>query len=530
MFTSRKPLGFSLYLCVLLSGVISAQQAPGGVEKPLLWYAEADVVSTIGNYHSFDLLQLAETHLLDSELPGSSTLFFVLKPSRDGATEAFLNIDGIQLFGDRIEHHGQVIELEYVEGEPCIVSLQVQRPVSYARRRLQGAEVFDPALFDIAELIAFPRILSREELRKVNSYLALKYSITITQNEHAQWRDYWMPNNAHYWDTRIDRLYDHRVLGLGRSDKEGFYQTQTISSSGDEVRVSLGEVLAPGEMPESDLEDESFIIFSEKERSNANWGSCDNRVRNVHPLENWKFQLQNWGSTETELFIRVKAADKSLLSDSLFLFDGQVVEYLPLVNSNIEFWTYSVSLNTLLSFRHYFFTTDPTIECEDISVEVIDDQIVVQNRASQEWDFEVQSLQDGFTTLDRISDEKATRYIGSGQYVVSIINPADGSRVQRIVSVNPGQSLDPTAGPDIRIFPNPVESGQTATLLVSGLPSSESLDITVTDAAGRIWTTGKVNYEETVERPIVLVTPGLYTVIIRQGTTIYTLKHIVAFK
>ncbi|KAB2805370.1 T9SS type A sorting domain-containing protein [Phaeocystidibacter luteus] len=517
---------------ILIGAHTFAQNAPnpGGVQAPTTWMAQEDALSTIGNYHSFNLEQALDASEMDAlSLQGSSTVFMVIQPNENPSGTLLFHLGDVAIFDDHVEMRGESMSTELKKGEPTLLTYQIQRPSHYALRTSSSYDVHSSSAFEIGELIIFDGILSREQLRKVNSYLALKYSVTITENDKAQWRDYWTPENGHYWDTRIDRLYKERVIGLGRSDAERFYQTQTVTTKGDALWLSLGSIADEGTMPASTIDDESFVIFSEKDSKVSTASSCRIEDGVAHPLSQWKFQLQNWSSDESTLILRVKSVDRVELKDSLFLYDGTVVQYLPLVGMTDGFWKYEVDLSNLQDFRHYFFTTNPQMECEDESIEVIDNQIVVNERGMSAWDVEVQSLTDGSTVLNRVNGSSTSRFATAGQYVVSILDTNGNYRMMQVVSIGE-ESVEDIAlsGPELKIYPNPIERGREATLEINDLPEMEGdVSITVTDARGRIMSQSEREYSPNIVHPVRLNMPGIYTVIVRQGNSAYSLKHIV---
>lgn len=72
------------------------------------------------------------------------------------------------------------------------------------------------------ELIAYSRVLSQLERRKVESYLAMKYGITL-------WGSYFTKDNTMIWDID-NNAYHHRVAAIARDDSSMLFQPMSTTS------------------------------------------------------------------------------------------------------------------------------------------------------------------------------------------------------------------------------------------------------------------------------------------------------------
>ncbi len=73
------------------------------------------------------------------------------------------------------------------------------------------------------ELIIFNRFLTPLERRKVESYLALKYGVTL-------YKSYIGSKDQLLWDLEENEGYNTRITGYGRDDASGTYQTKATTS------------------------------------------------------------------------------------------------------------------------------------------------------------------------------------------------------------------------------------------------------------------------------------------------------------
>ncbi|MDP1396071.1 S-layer homology domain-containing protein [Lysinibacillus capsici] len=112
----------------------------------------------------------------------------------------------------------------------------------------------------IAETIVFDRKLDDGKRKQVNSYLALKYGLTLTD-------DYIASDGATTMWTAANNLgYGSHITGIGRDDNGALYQKQSKSQvNGANVTIALGnEIKATNaENLNTITNDKSFFTFSD---------------------------------------------------------------------------------------------------------------------------------------------------------------------------------------------------------------------------------------------------------------------------
>lgn len=511
----------------MLSITALSQQAPGSVYGQNLWHSEEDLPSLISNHRSFNLLQVDSEQDLFEE-GGSVTLFFVLQPRYHASSgQEFMRVGSIRIYDDHIQYGRSSTQTALEDSSPAIVCIESVIPSRYGRHQASDIEVGDTSLFDIAELIVYPRSLTREERRKVSSYLALKYSITITQNEEEEWRDYLRFDNFTFWNRQIDGSHEVRVLGIGRLDEQRFYQTQTLTTMGEPVFVALDRVSSPGEMPEVEVEDDAFIILSESEDVTITSLECANRER--HPLSNWKLQLQSWNSEAENLIVRIPRKDKRNL-EPLYLTDG--ASYIPLQESVVLDWIeYKTPLDSLEDYRHYFFCTLSDLNCDVISLDPATNELTVSLLENEEnLLIHMVNLTDGMSVYRPYSSDGFSEMLNPGQYWVSVNRSNGEIYSSRVVATDRTIETDEELSDySIRLYPDPVAPGRLTTLSVQGLPGDGPARITITDMQGQLLDIEELDsgtsFEWSFNAPTV---PATYNVSIYRGESLYSVKLIVA--
>ncbi|HEY1014994.1 MAG TPA: choice-of-anchor Q domain-containing protein, partial [Herpetosiphonaceae bacterium] len=107
---------------------------------------------------------------------------------------------------------------------------------------------------DIGELIAYKRGLSDAERNQVESYLALKYGLTLGSTSAPV--SYADSQGATVWAA--DGAYQRNVAGIGRDDASALDQRRSTSAAGGDIlTVAHGALTETAPLPE----DRSFLIW-----------------------------------------------------------------------------------------------------------------------------------------------------------------------------------------------------------------------------------------------------------------------------
>ncbi len=94
----------------------------------------------------------------------------------------------------------------------------------------------------IGEIIAYDTIMSLIDQQKVNSYLAVKWGLTLDQSSPY---NYLAANGTVIWDATTYAAYKNRITGIGRDDCSNLQQKQSKNqATGSLVTISNGNTLA----------------------------------------------------------------------------------------------------------------------------------------------------------------------------------------------------------------------------------------------------------------------------------------------
>ncbi|MCB0182989.1 MAG: VCBS repeat-containing protein, partial [Caldilineaceae bacterium] len=147
-----------------------------------------------------------------------------------------------------------------------------------------------------AEVIVYNQRLTFAEAQQVNSYLAIKYGITLdpTDTTTVEEGDYILSDGSTVvWDYSVNSAYHNDVAGIGLDADSGLNQKQSKSvNSGNFVSIGLGEVTATnGANPNSFGTDGSFLV----------WGNNGQAASSVNDLTgtNYRYMNRVWKAQET---------------------------------------------------------------------------------------------------------------------------------------------------------------------------------------------------------------------------------------
>lgn len=215
------------------------------------------------------------------------------------------------------------------------------------------------------EFISFPFELTANQRNRVDSYLALKYGISLFQKE-----SYRNSKNIVFWKTANNQLFRSRIFGIGRDDTSGL--NQLISES---VHQKDFLVASAGEWAENNtikqekytIDNLNFIVFGDNGLKpgfdqeyqgkikkirrvwlSQNTGEASSRYGIFFKL-NLEGDLQNYLIANPHLKIWMMR-DRFVNNQQQSGFQGQGIDYYPAYEM-INYTNYAL-------FRDIFFDTD----------------------------------------------------------------------------------------------------------------------------------------------------------------------------
>jgi hypothetical protein len=127
---------------------------------------------------------------------------------------------------------------------------------------------------DISEVIIYDQNLSDNDTQKIESYLALKYGISLDQTSP---RDYLSSNGTTKMrDASLAGSYKNDIAGIGRDYASALNQKQSTSANGDILTIGLGEIASSNQANSSTFSsDHSFLTWAHNGASTATWSGAN---------------------------------------------------------------------------------------------------------------------------------------------------------------------------------------------------------------------------------------------------------------
>ena len=207
----------------------NAQHLPGGVASPYLWSTENKQIT-------------ADSLRADSE---GISIFQVVIPTSETENSIFTTGQTI-VTSHRIAlpYSGQYINFADEETN------SIQHIISM-RKRYSDSDSSTVAIADlplseskdsVCETIVFDRLLSSKERQQVDSYLALKYGLTIDQTAPSS---YIGSDGRVVWDAEANSEFSHRICGVCNDTISGLYSTEMYSAADNNLLTMSTDTIRP---------------------------------------------------------------------------------------------------------------------------------------------------------------------------------------------------------------------------------------------------------------------------------------------
>jgi hypothetical protein len=162
----------------------------------------------------------------------------------------------------------------------------------------------------IAEFIVYKTILKDKDIARIETYLGLKYGITLQRN-------YLNGAGETIWNRKEVKRYSNNIAGIGRDDQSGLYQKQGTSSSGtDQMIIGVNKIVRLNSNNNGQINDNDYLI----------WGDNDSPFdleRNKKPregnilLSEKRWLMKSSGLSANTISTQLKINIRTLLPDGL---------------------------------------------------------------------------------------------------------------------------------------------------------------------------------------------------------------------
>ena len=282
--------------CLFLSIFCLRAQNPGGIPGHTLWleaknYNASTKIKEKRTLQEEELIHFNFNPVLDVDQSGKSlfknivkerfSLFIVFKSDIEDELPVLtlkkgrknLYLTNKVLLGDN--------EAEYkkVDSKKGILLSYLSTTNDKAGKRNNSIKIEDFFTKDpegkqqLLEVIYYPRILNDLEREKVETYLSLKYGLSILGEFN-----YLDGEGEKIWDAKENIGFNSRITGIGRDDKLNLYQKQSGNSLKDGLYMGLGIIDTTNAKNKSSVDDRTFLLWGDNNGSTAFGINKDNKT------------------------------------------------------------------------------------------------------------------------------------------------------------------------------------------------------------------------------------------------------------
>lgn len=127
-----------------------------------------------------------------------------------------------------------------------------------------GFEVYQGGIAEVFAYETDHQNSTGDEKQRINSYLAIKYGITLSDDAGTGVPDYLSSNSAVIWDATENAAYNNNIAGIARDDNSALYQKQSRSNrSGQQLLIGTAGLANSNAENSTALNEGQFLIWGD---------------------------------------------------------------------------------------------------------------------------------------------------------------------------------------------------------------------------------------------------------------------------
>lgn len=207
--------------------------------------------------------------------------------------------------------------------------------------RKNGNLLLEDVLFDdnksinqLAELIYIPRCVSNKEKEIIESYLSLKYGISLNEGQN-----YYNSKGDKILDVKENDGFNNRITGIGKDEIIGLNQKQSKNSLEDGLIIGFDNINKSNSENEIILRDKNFLLWGDNGKNTFLEKSDDSNQKKIQRV--WKVKTVSDSITKFKTQVKI---DKALMTvEANFNSQDTDFMWLAIDNSNASDLNYKTA-------------------------------------------------------------------------------------------------------------------------------------------------------------------------------------------
>ncbi len=145
----------------------------------------------------------------------------------------------------------------------------------------------------LMELIYIPKVLSEQDKNSIESYLSIKYGISLSPD-----KNYYSSSKKIIWDAKANSEYNHNVTGIGRDDLLNLNQKQSGNNKKVGVYIGVNKLKFTNVTNPALISDNTFMLWGDNNGTTTLKPS--NSSQNIRTMNKvWKVQTTSKESSSS---------------------------------------------------------------------------------------------------------------------------------------------------------------------------------------------------------------------------------------
>ena len=206
----------------------------------------------------------------------------------------------------------------------------------------------------MAEFLLFDKSLSKFDLKKVQSYLAIKYGITLFQSDYLNSKD------SIIWNYKQYKEFSYDIAGIGKDSLFTLIQKQSAAIGGDDIlTIGANHIYSSNIQNNSQLNNYNFLVWGNngKKLETISNDSIETTTINQLPDKKWMMQVTGDAASSISTQLIFDASGVDSLGKCVLLINRDATANFTMDNTEI-FTADSTDANKKVYFSEIHWDSD----------------------------------------------------------------------------------------------------------------------------------------------------------------------------